>query len=88
MLPLPESKRAAGRRIAEALLDPLVRGVRVAKGRGAAKAGAAVEPEASAAEPPRPPTGEEAAARIDAARERLRATIAPPAENDPAPPRA
>ncbi|MEA2192825.1 MAG: hypothetical protein QOI73_2946, partial [Solirubrobacteraceae bacterium] len=34
------------------------------------------------AEPAAPPTGEEAAARIDAARERLRATIAPPADDD------
>ena len=36
---------------------------------------------------PRPATsGEEAAARLDAARERLRARIAPPADEDPAPP--
>jgi len=31
-----------------------------------------------------PPSGEEAAALIDAARERLRATIARPADDDPA----
>jgi hypothetical protein len=93
VLPLPDSKRAAGRRIAEALLDPLVRGVRAAKGRAAAKPVPAAVPAASPAaaaiaEPPAParPAGEEAAARIDAARERLRATIAPPADDDHAPP--
>ena len=37
---------------------------------------------AAAAEVPAAASGEDAAARIDAARERLRATIAPPADED------
>jgi hypothetical protein len=96
VLPLPESKRTAGRRIAEALLDPLVRGVRVVSSRGAAGATAspaaapmpapvpAPEPAAPAEVPPEVVSGDDAAARIDAARARLRAKIAPPADDDPA----
>ena len=88
MLPLPDSKRAAGRRIAEALLDPLVRGVRAATGRGAAAASPAPvvvpEPSQSAEVQPQVVSGDDAAARIDAARARLRAKIAPPTDDDPA----
>ena len=46
----------------------------------------AAEPVAEAvAEVKAPPRGEDAAARIDAARERLRATIAPPGDDDGSP---
>jgi hypothetical protein len=93
MLPLPPSKRAAGRRLAEALLDPLVRGVRAMRG-GAPDAPEAAESPAAVGPAPAPvaeaapagPTPDEAAARIDAARARLRARIAPPAADDPLPP--
>jgi len=88
--------KAEARRAAEALFaragDVLHAGARVVTGRRessetptAARAPeqAAEQPEASI-ETARPaPSGDEAAARIDAARERLRARIAPPAEENP-----
>jgi hypothetical protein len=128
VLPLPPNRRAAGRRLAEALLDPLARGVRAVTGRGRAEldeelaaelepqaveaAEAAEEPEAAEAAQPEaaavaaaavqsgaaaaaaaalgdveeaaaaPSDADDMAARIDEARARLRARIAPPADDD------
>jgi hypothetical protein len=83
--------RPGARRLAAALLglggDALARGARVVTGRGGASAPPRVEP--PAAEPSgasdgaaRAAAAEEAAARLDAARERLRARIAPPSDED------
>jgi hypothetical protein len=75
VLPLPPDKRAKGRRIAEAVLG--------AGSRARARRAAGGTPPAVAAPPqPRQVSAEEAAARLDAARERLRSKIAPPAEDD------
>ncbi len=83
MRPPLAGKRAAARRLAEEVRRRLLPVERVlalraagpeARERGMPRAGgAALEPEAPAAQP----TPEAAAARIDAARERLRASIEP-----------
>jgi hypothetical protein len=86
------SKREA-RRAAEALFaragDALTAGVQVVTGQRPRPEPATTAPAepAAPAEPPRPAaSGEEAAARLDAARERLRANIAPPADEELEPP--
>ena len=90
------ASRAEARRAVEALFaragDVLTAGVKAVAGQrpaAAAKAPteAVAEPAAGAAaspvKTPRPaPSGEAAAARLDEARERLRARIAPPAADD------
>jgi hypothetical protein len=91
-------RRPGARRVAAALLglggDALARGARVVTGRGAGAApDGSTSPAPSSegeAPPEKPPVAgeaaraaaEEAAARLDAARERLRATIARPADDD------
>ncbi len=79
MLPLAPDKRARGRRIAEAVLGV---GTRARARRAAAGDGAVVDAAPEAPAPPTPVTAAEAAARIDAARERLRAKIPAPAEDE------
>ncbi len=88
MRPPLAGKRAAARRLAEQVrrrLEPVERVLPVRLPgfeAGGERAQAAVPDERAAA----PPAPEDAAARIDAARERLRATIEPPAAepDDPA----
>ena len=77
MLPLPPDKRAKGRRIAEAVLGVGTR----ARARRAA-GGAAATGQAAVAEQPRQVSAEEAAARLDAARERLRSRIPAPSDDE------
>jgi|GEM_PF-2617223 len=76
MRPPLAGRRAAGRRLAEQVRRRLLSVQRVLP----EKRAAAAAPEQAAAVPA--PTPEDAAARIDEARERLRATIEPPAEHD------
>jgi hypothetical protein len=80
VLPLPPDKRAKGRRIAEAVLGVGTR----ARARRAA-GGAAAGGEAGVADQPRQVGAEEAAARLDAARERLRSRIPAPDEDETSP---
>lgn len=75
MRPPLAGRRAAGRRLAEQVRRRLQSVQQVLPVKRAAAA-----PEQAAAVPA--PTPDDAAARIDAARERLRATIEPPAEHD------
>jgi hypothetical protein len=83
-------KRPGARRVAAALLglggDALARGARVVTGR---EPGAPAEPalpeDPAATEAAWTVAAEEAAARLDAARDRLRATIAPPDDEEPQP---
>jgi hypothetical protein len=82
VLPLPPDKRAKGRRIAEAVLGVGTRARARRAAGGAAASGAAASGAAGPAEQPRQVSAEEAAARLDAARERLRSRIPPPAEDD------
>jgi hypothetical protein len=77
VLPLPPDKRAKGRRIAEAVLGV---GTRARARRTAG--GAATSGQPGPPEQPRQVGPEEAAARLDAARERLRSSIPPPDEDD------
>ena len=84
MRPPLAGKRAAARRLAEEVrrrLEPVERVLPVRLpgfGQDAPQASAATAGEA----PSRSPSPEDVAARIDAARERLRATIEPPADPD------
>jgi hypothetical protein len=80
VLPLPPDKRAKGRRIAEAVLGV---GTRARARRAAADAPASGQ--AGLAEKPRQVSAEEAAARLDAARERLRSRIPAPADDETTP---
>ncbi len=85
-------KRPGARRVAAALFglggDALARGARAVTGREAPARSSPLPAEApaAAAAPQAAVSAEEAVARLDAARERLRATIArPPDEEDPSP---
>ncbi len=83
-------KRPGARRVAAALLglggDALARGARVVTGREpGAPAEPAVPEDPAAAAAARVAAAEEAAARLDAARDRLRATIAAPDDEEAAP---
>jgi hypothetical protein len=75
VLPLPPDKRAKGRRIAEAVLGVGTR----------ARARRATGAQPDRTEQPRQVSAEEAAARLDAARERLRSRIPAPAEDETSP---
>ena len=86
MRPPLAGKRAAARRLAEQVrrrLEPVERVLPVKLPGGAGRAGGSSShagPERAARAPG--PAPEDAAARIDAARRRLRATIEPPAERE------
>lgn len=86
MRPPLAGKRAAARRLAEEVrrrLEPVERVLPV-RLPGFGQDSSAVAPAAAGEAPASSPSPEDAAARIDAARERLRATIEPPAERDDA----